>query len=100
MALSDLDRRILWVWAGGRCTLCKRYLLEGELTTVEVPLQNPLPVSDRDTVDNVVLACSTYRNEADQFEGRRPARRDVPAGAYGARLPRDWAAERPAIGRA
>jgi hypothetical protein len=41
------------------CTLCKRYLLEGELTTVEVPLQNPLPVSDRDTVDNVVLACST-----------------------------------------
>lgn len=38
MALSDLDRRILWVRAGGRCTLCKKYLLEGGLSSSEVPL--------------------------------------------------------------
>lgn len=86
MTLSDLDRRILWVRAGGRCTLCKQYLLEGELTTAEVPLgegahivgavdseksprgKNPLPVSDRDTVDNVMLACSTCHNEADKLK--------------------------------
>ncbi len=38
MSLSDLDRRILWVRAGGRCTLCKTYLLEGHLSAKEVPL--------------------------------------------------------------
>jgi hypothetical protein len=87
--LSDLDRRILWVRAGGRCTLCKRYLLEGDLTTVEVPLgegahivgavdseksprgKNPLPVDARDTVDNVMLACSACHNEADQLKATK-----------------------------
>lgn len=89
MPLSDLDRRILWVRAGGRCTLCKRYLLEGDLTTVEVPLgegahivgavdseksprgKNPLPVDARDTVDNVMLACSACHNEADQLKATK-----------------------------
>ena len=36
--LSDAERRKVWVRAGGRCTLCKRYLLEGGLTWQEVPL--------------------------------------------------------------
>lgn len=89
MGLSDLDRRILWVRAGGRCTLCKRYLLEGELSAEEVPLgegahivgqkdstksargKNSMPVGERDNVDNLMLACSDCHTEIDkkQVEG-------------------------------
>lgn len=83
MALTDSGRRILWVRAGGRCTLCKRYLLEGGLSSREVPLgegahivgaidsvksprgKNELPESDRDDVDNILLACSTCHTEID-----------------------------------
>ena len=86
MPLSDLDRRVLWVRAGGRCTLCNRYLLEGDLTHVEVPLgegahivgavdsaksprgKDPLPVEERDTVDNIMLACSGCHTEIDQHK--------------------------------
>lgn len=84
VSLGDLDRRILWVRAGGRCTLCKRYLLEGGLTHVEVPLGegahivgredspnsarglDPMPISDRDKVDNILLACSGCHTEIDK----------------------------------
>jgi SMODS-associated and fused to various effectors sensor domain len=84
MTLGDLDRRVLWVRAGGRCTLCKRYLLEGDLSATEVPLgegahivgavdsaksprgKDPLPVEERDTVDNIMLACSDCHTEIDQ----------------------------------
>lgn len=84
MALSEIDRRTLWVRAGGRCTLCKKYLLEGPLTHKEVPLgegahivgainsaksprgQDELPESERDDVDNVMLACSTCHTEIDK----------------------------------
>lgn len=84
MTLGDLDRRVLWVRAGGRCTLCKRYLLEGDLSGTEVPLgegahivgavdsansprgKDPLPVGDRDTVDNIMLACPDCHTEIDQ----------------------------------
>jgi SMODS-associated and fused to various effectors sensor domain len=84
MALSDLDRRNLWVRAGGRCTLCKKYLLEGGLSSSEVPLGegahivgavhsmksprglDPLPVDQRDDVDNIMLACSGCHTEIDQ----------------------------------
>ncbi|WP_319446900.1 MULTISPECIES: SAVED domain-containing protein [unclassified Mycobacterium] len=84
MALGDVGRRMLWVRAGGRCTLCKKYLLEGDLTPVEVPLgegahivgavdspksprgEDPLPVDERDSVDNIMLACSNCHNEIDQ----------------------------------
>lgn len=84
MALTDLDRRILWVRAGGRCTLCKKYLLEGGLSSTEVPLGegahivgavesaksprglDPLPVEQRDDVDNIMLACSGCHTEIDQ----------------------------------
>jgi ferredoxin len=84
MALSDLDRRVLWVRAGGRCTLCKRYLLEGDLAPFEVPLgeaahivgavdsvksprgKDSLPTDERDTVDNIMLACSSCHTEIDQ----------------------------------
>ncbi len=89
MALSEVDRRVLWVRAGGRCTLCNRYLLEGDLTHEEVPLgegahivgaidsaksprgQHPLPIEDRDTVDNIMLACSACHTEIDQHRASR-----------------------------
>jgi hypothetical protein len=81
--LSELERRKVWVRAGGRCTLCKRYLLEGDLTWQEVPLGegahivgqkrsagsprglNPLPEQVRNTADNVMLACETCHAEID-----------------------------------
>lgn len=84
MALSDLDRRDLWVRAGGRCTLCKKYLLEGGLSSSEVPLgegahivgavdsvksprgRDSLPVEQRDAVDNIMLTCSGCHTEIDQ----------------------------------
>lgn len=84
MALSDLERRNLWVRAGGRCTLCKKYLLEGGLSSEEVSLgegahivgainsarsprgQDELAESERDNVDNIMLACSTCHTEIDK----------------------------------
>lgn len=84
MAVTDIDRRILWVRAGGRCTLCKTYLLEGELSAKEVPLgegahivgqvdsersargKDPMPIDDRDDVDNIMLACSRCHTEIDK----------------------------------
>lgn len=83
MTLGDLDRRVLWVRAGGRCTLCKRYLLEGGLSSRELPLgegahivgavdsensprgKYALAQGDRDTVDNIMLACSNCHTEID-----------------------------------
>ena len=35
---SEMERRKVWVRAGGRSALYKRYLLEGDLTWQEVPL--------------------------------------------------------------
>jgi SMODS-associated and fused to various effectors sensor domain len=84
MSLTEVDGRVLWVRAGGRCTLCKRYLLEGDLSGTEVPLgegahivgrvdseksprgKDPLPVDERDEVDNVMLACSACHTEIDR----------------------------------
>jgi hypothetical protein len=81
--LTEAERRKVWVRAGGRCTLCKRYLLEGDLTWQEVPLgegahvvgqkrsaRSPrgldsMPVGERDTADNVMLACGTCHEEID-----------------------------------
>lgn len=82
--MNEIERRTLWVRAGGRCTLCKTYLLEGDLTSYEVPLgegahnvgskdsqksargKAPLPVTERDTVDNLLLACSNCHTEIDK----------------------------------
>ena len=84
MSLSDIDRRVLWVRAGGRCTLCKAYLLEGDLSAKEVPLGegahivgreeskksarglHELSANERDTVDNLMLACPSCHNEIDK----------------------------------
>ncbi len=84
MAMSSDNRRILWVRAGGRCTLCKSYLLHGELTGFEVPVgegahivgqaqaersprgMSELPLDRRDTPENVLLACANCHNEIDK----------------------------------
>ena len=84
MSLGDIERRVLWVRAGGRCTLCKTYLLEGNLNAREVPLGegahivgreeseksarglHKLPANERDTVDNLMLACPSCHNEIDK----------------------------------
>jgi ferredoxin len=82
--LTEVERRMLWVRAGGRCTLCKKYLLEGDLSAHEVPLgegahivgredsvnsargKHPTPVEDRDDIDNLLLACSSCHTEIDK----------------------------------
>ena len=76
---------MLWVKAGGRCTLCKRYLLEGPLTYIEVPLGEgahiigdkatkgsprglaaDLSEEGRDLADNIMLTCSDCHTEIDK----------------------------------
>ena len=85
MTMSEPERRKLWVKAGGRCTLCKIYLLEGGLTSMEVFLgegahivgQQATPKSprginsdlsdaERDKAENILLACSTCHTEIDK----------------------------------
>lgn len=81
--LKEIEKRKAWVRAGGVCVLCKRYLLDGELTGLEVSLgelahivgqQNsaksprglhPMPVEDRDTAENVLVACDSCHQEID-----------------------------------
>ena len=73
----------VWVRAGGACVLCNRYLLDGALTGLELSLgelahivgqqdnalsprgQHPLPRSERDNADNVILACASCHQEID-----------------------------------
>lgn len=81
--LPERERLLVWVRAGGTCVLCKRYLLEGSLTGLEVSLgelahnvgqQNstrsprglhPMPREDRDHAGNVLLACESCHGEID-----------------------------------
>lgn len=81
--LKETEKRKAWVRAGGVCVLCKRYLLDGELTGLEVSLgelahivgqQNsaksprglhPMPVKHRDTAENVLVACDSCHQEID-----------------------------------
>ena len=85
MAANETEKRKLWVRAGGRCTLCKLYLLEGGLTYKEVPVGetahivgqqasaksprgiDPLPKDERDLAENLVLACSNCHTEIDHL---------------------------------
>lgn len=85
MSVSEHERLKLWVRAGGTCTICKRYLLESELTGREVTRGefahnvgrkastrsprglHPLPETDRDTADNAILLCPTCHTEVDDL---------------------------------
>jgi hypothetical protein len=83
--MRETERRKLWVKAGGRCTLCKRYLLEGDLTAVDVflgegahivgqqatarsprGLDEGLDADERDLADNILLACPNCHTEIDK----------------------------------
>lgn len=81
--LKESEKIKVWVRAGGTCVLCNRYLLEGHLTGLEVSLgelahivgqQNtarsprglhPMPREERDSADNVILACESCHEEID-----------------------------------
>ena len=83
--MSQADERLkLWVRSGGRCALCKKYLLEGELTVRPLLLgegahivgrhdnessprgKDELPTSDRDLADNLILLCPDDHGEIDK----------------------------------
>jgi hypothetical protein len=85
VGMSEIERRKLWVRAGGRCTLCKTYLLEGPLTAKNVAigegahivgqqatsgsprgLESELSGTERDMADNILLACPTCHTEIDK----------------------------------
>lgn len=86
MAISQREKLRLWVKAGGRCTICKEYLLEAPNTAVEVPVgeaahivgredtsRSPrgldsLPKAERDLATNLMLACPNCHNEIDKPE--------------------------------
>jgi hypothetical protein len=81
--LAQKEKLKVWVRAGGTCVLCKRYLLEGALTGLEVSLgelahivgqqnsprsprgEHPMSRKRRDTADNVILACESCHQEID-----------------------------------
>ncbi|HEV2890384.1 MAG TPA: SAVED domain-containing protein [Frankiaceae bacterium] len=81
--LKETEKRKAWVRAGGVCVLCKKYLLDGVLTGLEVSLGelahivgqkntpgsprglHPMPLPDRDTADNVLVACESCHDEID-----------------------------------
>ena len=85
MSLSEPDLRIVWVRAGGHCVICKKYLMEGEITGRVYPLgegahivgqsdsarsprgQDPLPLDERDSPDNALLACPSCHLEIDNL---------------------------------
>jgi hypothetical protein len=84
------ERLKVWVRSGGRCVICKRYLLEGQLSGCEVTFGelahivgqqktqgsprgfHDLPVDFRDDADNLVLICDDEHDELDK-RGTRDA---------------------------
>lgn len=84
MAVSELDKRLVWVRSGGRCLLCHRYLLDdhledgsairpvGEVAHVASEAakgprgDSAVPLADRDDPSNLVLLCPTEHRSADK----------------------------------
>lgn len=78
------ERLKLWVRSGGRCALCKKYLLEGDLTGLPLFLgesahmvgaqdneasprgKAALPAEERDLADNLILLCPDDHTEIDK----------------------------------
>ncbi len=74
----------VWVRSGGRCIICNRYLLEGQLSAREVTFgelahivgystaegsprgNDPLPKSERDMAENLMLVCDDEHDEIDK----------------------------------
>lgn len=87
--LDPLVRLKVWVRCGGRCVICNRYLLEGQLTGREVTfgelahivgqqasersprgLDEELDADDRDDPDNLMLVCEDEHRELDKVATR------------------------------
>lgn len=79
------ERLKLWVRAGGRCQICNRYLLEGDLTGRELTfgqaahivgrkasalsprgLDDDLDLLERNPADNLMLVCDDEHDEIDK----------------------------------
>ncbi|MFD4636583.1 SAVED domain-containing protein [Lentzea sp. NPDC058436] len=74
-AVPEAVARHVWVRAGGRCTICNRYLMEDSATGQEVPIgqlahivgwstapgsprgDHDLPVEERNSAENLMLLC-------------------------------------------
>lgn len=81
--LKEVEKRRVWVRSGGRCAICNRDLLDGNLTSEPVSLGElahivgqqqsaasprgltPYPKERRDLADNIILACGECHAEID-----------------------------------
>lgn len=87
--IPDAERLKLWVRSGGRCVICNRYLLEGDLSYRELTfgelahivgrqatkgsprgLDADLDEDHRDNADNLVLVCDDEHDELDKLGSR------------------------------
>ncbi|MBC2644996.1 MULTISPECIES: SAVED domain-containing protein [unclassified Rhodococcus (in: high G+C Gram-positive bacteria)] len=87
--IPDPERFKLWVRSGGRCQICRRYLLEGQLAARELTfgeaahiigqteseksprgLDEDLSADDRDKADNLMLLCDDEHSEIDKMGSR------------------------------
>jgi hypothetical protein len=86
--IPEPERLKAWVRAGGRCVICNRYLLEGDLSYRELTFgelahiigqQNTagsprglddLAVDERDNADNILLVCDDEHDEFDKAGAR------------------------------
>lgn len=84
MSKADNERLKVWVLSGGRCSICKVYLLESQITYHLEPLgeaahivgrkdnsksprgKDPLPLSERDCAENLMLVCESCHGEIDE----------------------------------
>ena len=83
--IPEPERFKLWVRAGGRCEICNRYLLEGQLAHRELTfgeaahiigqqatersprgLDDDLDPAERDYADNLMLVCDDEHDELDK----------------------------------
>lgn len=83
-AVPQPERMKVWIRSAGRCPICGRYLLEGQLTHKEFTLgelahivgqqttkgsprgEHPLPESERDKAENLMLLCAGEHDEIDR----------------------------------
>lgn len=87
--IPDPERLKLWVRSGGRCQICRRHLLEGQLgyreltfgqaahivgqkATAKSPrgLDELLTDEERDNADNLMLICDDEHSEIDKWGSR------------------------------
>lgn len=88
-SITPAERLKLWVRSGGRCQVCGRYLLEGQLASREFTfgqaahiigrqatggsprgLEGDLGEDERDDADNLILMCDDEHSEIDKIGSR------------------------------